>query len=137
MSMTRKEEIINAAEQYAAHLVDTDVTDFYGKYEQKMDFVLDEYNAFLAGAKFADEHPKSPWVNVENDLPCNHKDLLENEHYTKYVLAVLEWNDDSSKKHIEVCDMCNKIGSFNVDFYWRKNGYYTVTHWMKLPELPK
>lgn len=60
--MTREEEIRNAAEQYATHLVDTNVTDFYGNYEKKMDFVLDEYNAFLAGAKFADEHPKSPWM---------------------------------------------------------------------------
>lgn len=96
------------------------------------------YNVGLKhGLEIADEHPKSPWISVNDDLPCNHKDLLENEHCTKYVLVVLEWSDDSSKKHIGVCDMCNKIGSFNVGFYWRKNGYYTVTHWMKLPEPPK
>lgn len=89
------------------------------------------------GLDAADKEPLIHWISVNDDLPCNHEDLLENEHYTKYVLAVLEWNDDPSKKHIEVCDMCNKIGLFNVDFYWRKSGYYTVTHWMRLPELPK
>lgn len=96
------------------------------------------YNIGLKdGLEIADDNPKSPWISVKEDLPCNHEDLMENEYYTKKVLAILEWNENPSKKHIEVCDMCNKLGSFDIEFYWREIGYYTVTHWMRLPELPK
>ena len=31
---------------------------------------------FEAGVKWADAHPKSPWISVEDDLPCNHSDLV-------------------------------------------------------------
>ena len=50
------------------------------------------------GLDVADANPKSPWISVEDDLPCNHKELLENEHYTKAVLVVLSWNEHPSKK---------------------------------------
>ena len=90
--------------------------------------------AFLEGAKFALENQ---WISVDEDLPCNHDELIENENYTKKVLVVLAWNDDPSKKHIEICDMCNKIGSFNTNWYWQNTVYYHVVCWKPLPELPK
>ena len=93
--------------------------------------------AFIEGAKWADNNPKSHWISVEDDLPCNHKELLENEHYTKAVLVVLSWNEHPSKRHISMHSMSNKIGSFDVDWYWYNTADYTVTHWMPLPELPK
>ena len=80
---------------------------------------------------------KSSWISVDEDLPCNHEELIENENYTKKVLVVLAWNDDPSKKHIEICDMCNKIGSFNTNWYWQNPCYYHVVCWKPLPELPK
>ena len=92
---------------------------------------------FSVGAKWADSNPKSPWISVEDDLPYNHEELIENEYYTKKVLVVLAWNDDPSKKHIDICDMCNKIGSFNTNWYWRNIAYYHVVCWKPLPELPK
>ena len=55
--MTRKEQIEKAAEKYATHWVDTKETDFYGNYEQEWGFVLSEYNAFVAGVKWADANP--------------------------------------------------------------------------------
>ena len=55
--MTRKEQTEKAAEKYATHLVDTKETDFYGNYEQEWGFVLSEYNAFVAGVKWADANP--------------------------------------------------------------------------------
>lgn len=94
-------------------------------------------SSFEAGAKWADKHHKLPWISVEEDLPCNHKELIENENYTKKVLVVLAWNDDPSKKHIEICNMCNKIRSFNTNWYWRNIAYYRVVYWKPLPELPK
>ena len=90
--------------------------------------------AFLEGAKFALENQ---WISVNEDLPCNHEELIENENHTKNVLVVLAWNDDPSKKHIEICDMCNIIGSFNTNWYWRNTVYYHVVYWKPLLELPK
>lgn len=125
----REKEIDDASEKFVAfNLCDTKFT------EEAEDFI--QY-CFGSGAQWADENPQFRWISVNDDLPCNHEDLLESENYTKKVLAVLEWEDDPSEKHIEVCDMCNIIGSFTTGFYWRKNVYYNVTHWMRLPELPK
>ena len=119
--MTREEEIINAANELC--------NSFSGGKTYKLGFEI--------GVKWADEHPKSPWISVDEDLPCNHEELIENENYTKKVLVVLAWNDDPSKKHIEICDMCNRIGSFNTNWYWRNTAYYHVVCWKPLPELPK
>lgn len=94
-------------------------------------------SGFELGVHWADNNPKSPWISVKDDLPCNHKDLMKNENYTKRVLVVLSWNEDPTARHIDISDMSNVFGSYNVGFYWRSNGYYTVTHWRRLPELPK
>ena len=45
--------------------------------------------AFIEGAKWADANPKSPWISVNDDLPCNHKEMMENENKTKKVLEVI------------------------------------------------
>ena len=87
------------------------------------------------GLETADNNPK--WINVNDSLPCDFENLLENEILTVKVLVVLQWNEDPTCKHIEICDMCNTIGSFKVDWFWRCSGYYTVTHWMPLPNFPK
>lgn len=120
--MTREEEIYEAAESFCA--------------KANPQLLVGDYS-FIQGAEWADRHPKSPWISVEDDLPCNHEELIENENYTKKVLVVLAWNDDPSKKHIEICDMCNRIGSFNTNWYWRNTAYYHVVCWKPLPELPK
>ena len=31
---------------------------------------------FEAGAKWSDANPKSPWISVEDDLPCNHEEMI-------------------------------------------------------------
>lgn len=97
--------------------------------EQWFDFGV-QCGLEVADAKF-------PWISVDNDLPCNHKELIENEHYTKKVLVVLEWEDNPMEKLISICDMCNVIGPYNVDWYWRGSTYYHVILWSPLPELPK
>ena len=90
---------------------------------------------FTVGAKWADSNPKSPWISVEDDLPCNHKELCEDDSYTKKVLVTLSWEDDPEKRHIGMRDMCNKIGLFNVGWYWQNTAHYKVTHWMVLPRF--
>lgn len=89
------------------------------------------------GLDIADSNPKSSWISVDDDLPCNHEELIENENYTKNVLVVLSWNDNPSKKHIWICDMCNVIGLFNTNWYWQNKAHYHVVYWKPLPELPK
>lgn len=87
--------------------------------------------------EWTDNNSKSTWISVDEDLPCNHEELIENKYRTKKVLVVLAWNDDPSKKRIEICNMCNKIGSYNTDWYWLNKTYYHVVYWRPLPELPK
>lgn len=132
--MTREEAIIEAGIEYSIqnspYCIGGD--NFYEKARE-----LNRNKSFEAGVIWADKNPKSPWISVDEDLPCNHEELIENENYTKNVLVVLAWNDDPSKKHIEICDMCNRIGSFNTNWYWQNTVYYHVVCWKPLPELPK
>lgn len=132
--MTREEAIIEAGIEYSIqnspYCIGGD--NFYEKARE-----LNRNKSFEAGVIWADKHPKSPWISIDEDLPCNHEELIENENYTKKVLVVLAWNDDPSKKHIEICDMCNRIGSFNTNWYWQNTAYYHVVCWKPLPELPK
>ena len=53
--MIREIEIINASKLYSEY-----------EYNQ-----IDFENGFIMGAKWADDNPKSPWISVEDDLPCN------------------------------------------------------------------
>lgn len=134
--MEREEQIKKQADIYTDDASNYTEYSVDGGWTDTTDVDLVE-KAFIEGAKWADEHPKSPWISIKDDLPCNHKELIENENYTKKVLVVLAWNDDPSKKHIEICNMCNKIGSFNTIWYWRNIVYYRVVYWKPLPELPK
>ena len=96
------------------------------------------YNVGLQeGLAVADNNPKSSWISVDADLPCNHKELMDGEHSTKPVLAVLVWDDDPSKKYIKICNMCdNVLGSVNVGWHWLIGTHYKVVCWMPLPKLP-
>lgn len=80
---------------------------------------------FTAGAKWADSNPKSPWISVEEDLPCNHKELLNAECQTKEVFTL-------------------KCGGFtDVDYMLKIDGkwiwfeYKSPEFWMPIPKLPK
>ena len=82
---------------------------------------------FIEGAKWADEHPKNPWVSVEERLP----DKLFKES---------EWNNMSEEV------ICREKGINRVSaFYDYTNNRwlnshtllpigFTPTHWMPIPE---
>ena len=76
---------------------------------------------FLEGAKFA---LKNQWINVNEDLPCNHKELLVNDTLTK---SVIIRNSDGS---IEFSLMY-------LDIEWKWMSGDNPTHWLLIPELPK
>ena len=84
------------------------------------------------GLDVADSNPKSPWISVDEDLPCNHSDL------------VLTYNNIpfSTKRVLVITDnhtlfLCGMKKDNDRGCIWN---YYTkvkITHWMPIPELPK
>ena len=108
--MTRKEEIANAADK---------------AFPTKAFYIPTfEILGFTFGARWADEHPKSPWISVKEDLPCNHKELLNSDTLTKSVI------------------IRNPDGSFNfslmyLDVEWKWMSEDNPTHWFPIPDLPK
>ena len=106
--MTREEEIINAANELC--------NSFRCGKTYKLGFAI--------GVKWADEHPKSPWISVKKDLPCNHKELIHS-NYTDRVLV------SSRNGFSEVAFMCI------IEDVWKWNTLMQVSYWMPIPELPK
>ena len=84
---------------------------------------------FSVGAKWADSNPKSPWISVEDDLPCNHLELIC-------------WSEiDEGTETIDVFAI-NKYGDIWCDYMiyekgkWRWNDF-EPDYWMIAPKLPK
>ena len=85
--------------------------------------------AFKKGAEWADNNPKNPWISVEDDLPCNHEEMInvvvENvELRTDRVLAM---TDDG----IIVIAYMYKLGSWP----WHWSETERITHWMPIPKF--
>lgn len=88
--------------------------------------------AFICGAYWADQHPKSPWISVDDDLPCNHEELIDKEiNMTKRVLVLCK----DGKSNITP----NMMGMFFIEncWQWTCEIYFKVTHWMPIPNLPE
>ena len=84
---------------------------------------------FTVGAKWADSHPKSPWISVEDDLPCNHEELIC-------------WPEiDEGTETVEVFAR-NEHGDIWDDYMVYENGKwrwndFEPSYWMIAPKLPK
>ena len=76
------------------------------------------------GLDVADSDPKSPWISVKKDLPCNHKELIHS-NYTDRVLV------SSRNGFSEVAFMCI------IEDVWEWNTLMQVSYWMPIPELTK
>lgn len=111
--MTREKEIENKAIEKSAEY----------RFEQLYSYNNDVYSGFIQGAQWADENPKSPWISVKDDLPCNHKELLVNDTLTK---SVIIRNSDGS---IEFSLMY-----LDGKWYWETD---EPTHWFPIPKPPK
>lgn len=86
------------------------------------------YNYFMEKRK----KNKSPWISVDEDLPCNHSDL------------VLTYNDTpfSTKRVIVVTDihtlfLCDMKKDNDRGWIWNYSTKDKITHWFPIPELPK
>lgn len=119
--MTREEEIRNA--------IDTTFpippSEKGRTYEQAL-----MATGFESGVKWSDTHPKSPWISVEDDLPCNHEELIDKNYKDSLIktLFVIALRDN---KHQDFTFMVLLNGE------WRWLDRCSYTHWMPIPELPK
>ena len=123
--MTRRDIINSAAVEFATHFIDTDETDFYGHSVKEEGLDRAEHRGFIAGAKWADNNPILPWINVKNDLPCNHEELLNAKYGTKEVFIL-------------------KSGGFpGIDYMLKVDGKWiwftnkSPEFWMPIPKSPK
>ena len=83
----------------------------------------------INGLNAADANPKSPWISVKKDLPCNHIDMINVfvknvEWRTDRVLAMF---DDG----VMIVTYMYKLGSWS----WNWNVTDRITHWMPIPKL--
>lgn len=97
--------------------------------------------AFIDGAKWADEHTKSPWISVEDRLPDKWKRIkvqqgLLEECYswiTKYVFVIKDGWETPEKAFYD----------YEGKIWWSEfvdnieNLFGEPTHWMSIPELEK
>lgn len=125
--MTREEAIIEAGIEYSIqnspYCIGGD--NFYEKARE-----LNRNKSFEAGVIWADKNPKSPWISVKEDLPCNHEELIIDDglldKHTKPVICNKSYGVS-----------CVGIMIYNVD----KKAWHWVsekpTHWFPIPELPK
>ena len=115
--MTREEEINIAASRY----IEENTINGYVA-------ISDHKDSFIDGAEWADSNPKSPWISVDKDLPCNHEELIIDNPLYKRTKPVVCNKPCGIRVDQMVYDM-----SFN-EWYWTGE---TPTHWFPAPELPK
>ena len=123
--MTREEEIKCASKDYINYLLDKQ------EYHNENYTEYDIQQAFEKGAQWADDNPKSPWISVEDKLPCDDKEMVMEyvaglETRTKKVCVLLEngFTDITYMYRLPPCG-------------WHWNTRDVITHWFPIPELPK
>lgn len=78
---------------------------------------------FLEGAEFA---LNNQWVSVEDDLPCNHEELMWSSFFTQTVLASSDGIDhEFAYMHKTVTDE------------WKWTSIKNVKYWMPIPKFQK
>ena len=115
--MTR-EEVIEKFYEEEPYIFET--------YREEQNFKL----GLLEGIRIADENPKSSWISVNDDLPCNNPNNIH-FGFTNRVLAT------DGKINIFIALMKKT----NNEWVWYSddnfNVSHIVTHWMPFPKLPK
>ena len=104
------------------------------KIQEKIKKKADEYGKlaqiFIEGAEFALDNQ---WISVEEDLPCNRKELTYWTGDTTDVLVTgLTSKDGFRFRHIT---HMSKNDNSQGRWYWVFP--YEVSHWMPYPKVPK
>ena len=82
--------------------------------------------AFNRGIEFQKQKSNSSWISVEDDLPCNHEEMVQTD-FTDRVLVLTK----NGYPEVEVANMCVIEGK------WEWNTLTTVLYWMPIPKPPK
>ena len=123
--MTREEQIKKQADIYTDDASNYTEWSDDGGWSDTNDIDLVE-KAFIEGAKWSDENPKSPWISVEDDLPINHKELLsKGSSSTKRVIVI-----DDGGYYFDCMTLC-KNGN------WKWIYSFNPSHWLSIPKIPK
>ena len=78
---------------------------------------------FLEAADYA---LNNQWISVEDDLPCNHKELvIKGSPYTKRVIVI-----EDGGYYFDLMVLSN-----NGEWKWLYS--FHPTHWMPIPKIPK
>lgn len=109
--MTREEEINIAALKYIEEYTKNGYIT-----------ISDHKDSFIEGAEWADSNQKSPWISIEDDLPCNHEELKPNSYATYKVIVLL--NDGRIRETYMFFDKWMQYGK-------------KITHWMPFIEPSK
>ena len=84
------------------------------------------------GLDVADSDPISPWISVEDDLPCNHSDLVltynDIPFLTKRVLVMTD---------IHTLFLCDMKKDNNRGWIWNYSTKDKIIYWLPIPELPE
>ena len=84
---------------------------------------------FLEGARFALENQ---WISVDEDLPCNHSDLVLTYNNTSFsTKRVLVMTD------IHTLFLCEMKKDNNHGWIWNYSTKDKIVYWFPIPELPK
>ena len=126
--MTRDEEIFNAIDNLQIGVYDENNPSDNDEYDGS-----DIQDAFYLGARWADENPKSPWISVEDDLPCNHSVLVLTYNNRPFLTLFVYVITDN----IHTLFLCNMKKSDSNIWIWNYSTKDKITHWMPIPELPK
>lgn len=85
----------------------------------------------LEGLETADANPKYHWISVNDDLPCNHEELIDKNFKGNFIktLFVVVWYDN----HEDLDCMISENGEWR----WLSKFRNSYTHWLSIPKLPK
>lgn len=77
---------------------------------------------FLEGAEFA---LNNQWINVEDDLPCNHEELIssDDKRNTTYVVVI-----------VHGITYLSRMYKMDGKWQWEND---EPTHWFPIPKLPE
>ena len=84
--------------------------------------------AFIEGAKFALENQ---WISVEEDLPCNHEELIR---YTETDIVIVTVVDEKGRYFTDLGYMKLNIRD---KWVWMYSCSKHITHWMPLSRLSR
>ncbi len=128
--MTREEEIEKAAIETRCAVATSVSGDNYTSIdclpfiEGKLSYDELIENAFIKGAEWADKHPELHWIDVKDDLPYNHYQLMVTKYATVNVFVLRKGGSAG------VNSMININGKWEWED-WRE----TYTHWMPIPSV--